>query len=124
MATVHLGWAVGVGGFERLVAIKIMDPHIASESEFVSMFLDEARLAARIRHPNVVATIDVQESENDGLFLAMEYIEGPSLKSLEEGVRADGKRLPLDLVLRIMVDVLSGLDAAHTLTGDDGEPLK
>jgi serine/threonine protein kinase len=123
MATVHLGRAVGVGGFERLVAIKIMHPHIAEEPEFVSMFLDEARLAARIRHPNVVATIDVQESETDGLFLVMEYIEGPSLKSLRQGVWSEGEQVPLAIVLRIMVDVLSGLHAAHTLKGEEGEPL-
>ncbi|MBW2455190.1 MAG: serine/threonine protein kinase [Deltaproteobacteria bacterium] len=123
MATVHLGRAVGVGGFERLVAIKLMHPHIAEDPEFVSMFLDEARLAARIRHPNVVATIDVQESSSDGLFLVMEYIEGPSLKSLRRGIWADGEQLPLDITLRIMVDALSGLDAAHTLKGDDGALL-
>src|SRR6187401_520489 len=76
MATVHLGRALGAGGFERLVAIKVMHPHIAAEAEFVAMFLDEARLAARVRHPNVVPTIDVQE---DPLFLVMEYIEGPTL---------------------------------------------
>ena len=59
MATVHLGRVVGAGGFQRLVAIKVMHPHIAADPDFVNMFLDEARLAAGIRHPNVVATIDV-----------------------------------------------------------------
>jgi len=59
MATVHLGRAVGAGGFERLVAIKTMHPHLSSEPDFVGMFLDEARLAARIRHPNVIGRAHV-----------------------------------------------------------------
>src|SRR5690348_15149119 len=71
MATVHLGRALGAGGFERLVAIKVMHPHLASEPEFVAMFLDEARLAARIRHPNVVSTLDVQ-ADTEGVFLVMD----------------------------------------------------
>ena len=57
MATVHLGRALGEGGFERLVAVKVMHAHLAEEPEFVAMFLDEARLAARIRHPNVVPNL-------------------------------------------------------------------
>jgi len=93
MATVHLGRATGVGGFERLVAIKVMHPHIAADPEFVAMFLDEARLAARIRHPNVVATIDVQMAE-EGLFLVMEYVDGPSLKSLCKATKTAGTRSP------------------------------
>jgi serine/threonine-protein kinase len=118
MATVHLGRAVGVGGFERLVAIKVMHPHIAGESEFVDMFLDEARLAARIRHPNVVATIDVQA--DDGLFIVMEYVDGPSLRALR---RAWRRALPPPIALRILIDALGGLHAAHELCGDDGAPL-
>lgn len=123
MATVHLGRAVGVGGFERLVAIKVMHQHIASEPEFVTMFLDEARLAARIRHPNVVATIDVQEGA-DGLFLVMELVDGPSLKHLRKRPGVEDWRLPLGMVVRVMVDVLNGLHAAHELRDDEGEPLQ
>lgn len=122
MAMVHLGRALGVGGFERLVAIKLMHAHIVAEPEFVTMFLDEARLAARIRHPNVVPTLDVQESA-DGLFLIMEYIEGASLHQL---LRAAGQRpgaMPLAVVLRVMLDTLGGLHAAHELLDDDGAPL-
>jgi serine/threonine-protein kinase len=119
MATVHLGRAVGVGGFERLVAIKAMHPHIAAESEFVDMFLDEARLAARIRHPNVVATIDVQA--DDGLFIVMEYVDGPSLRALR---KAWNKPLPPPIALRILVDALAGLHAAHELCDDQGAALK
>lgn len=122
MGTVQLARAVGVGGFERLVAIKVMHPHYRTEPEFVSMFLDEARLAALIRHPNVVATIDVQDGE-DGLFLVMEYVEGPSLKHLRHVSWKRGERLPLDITLRIFMDLLNGLHAAHEQAGRDGEPL-
>src|SRR5690349_622634 len=85
MASVHLGRALGAGGFERFVAIKAMHPGIAADPGFVAMFLDEGRLAAQIRHPNVVATIDVQEGPN-GLFLVMEYVEGPSLAAIVRAV--------------------------------------
>jgi len=123
MATVHLGRALGAGGFERLVAIKTMHPHLAAEEEFVAMFLDEARLAARIRHPNVVATLDVQQ-DDQGLFLVMEYVEGPSVSRLLRALQKKDLRLPLDMTLRIFSESLAGLHAAHELTGPDGEPLQ
>ncbi|UQA59555.1 serine/threonine-protein kinase [Polyangium aurulentum] len=123
MATVHLGRALGAGGFERLVAIKTMHPHLAEEPEFVAMFLDEARLAARIRHPNVVGTIDVQQDEV-GVFLVMEYVEGPSLMQIQRALKKEGgQKLPLDIVLRVFLDALAGLHAAHELTGAGGMPL-
>jgi serine/threonine-protein kinase len=122
MAQVCLGRALGAGGFERLVAIKAMHAHLAAEAEFVDMFLDEARLAARIRHPNVVATLDVQQDEQ-GLFLVMEYVEGPALQAVLRQQRRARRTLPLDLTLRIFVDALAGLHAAHELTGAEGEPL-
>jgi len=122
MATVYLGRAVGEGGFERLVAIKVMHSHIAEDSEFRSMFLDEARLAARIRHPNVVPVIDVQKT-SESMFLVMEYVDGRALHQLRRYLRKQGALLPLDIVIRIFVDLLTGLHAAHELTGKDGEPL-
>jgi len=69
MATVYAARAQGVAGFERLVAVKVLHPHLAHDDEFISMFLDEARLAARIRHPNVVPTPDIPDSQGDGYFL-------------------------------------------------------
>lgn len=122
MATVHLGRAVGAGGFERLVAIKTMHPHLSSEPDFVAMFLDEARLAARIRHPNVVGTIDIQQDEL-GLLLVMEYVEGPSMAQI---IRAQAKQkttVPIEITLRLMLDMLAGLHAAHELCNSSGEPL-
>lgn len=122
MATVHLARAVGVGGFERLIAIKVMPPDVAHDSSFVAMFLDEARLAARVRHPNIVGTIDVQESD-DGLFIVMEYVEGPSVTALLKELDKKDKPLPIPMTLRVMIDALIGLHAAHEQTGPGGEPL-
>jgi serine/threonine-protein kinase len=122
MAVVHLGRALGVGGFERLVAVKVMHPHVASEPECVDMFLDEARLAARIRHPNVVGTIDVSEDEQ-GVFLVMEYVEGPSFQAVLRELKKKKADRPLDVMLRIFIDALHGLHAAHELDDADGSPL-
>src|SRR5690242_9458457 len=78
MATVHFGRLLGPVGFSRTVAIKRLHSQYAKDPDFVSMFLDEARLAARVRHPNVVATLDVVALESE-LFLVMEYVQGESM---------------------------------------------
>lgn len=122
MATVHLARAHGAGGFERLVALKVMHPHLAADPDFVDMFLDEARLAARIHHPNVVGTSDVQEDPS-GLFLVMDYIEGAALQVILRDLWRRGETFRLDVALRIFLDALAGLHAAHELLGADGQPL-
>jgi serine/threonine protein kinase len=81
MATVLPRAARGVGGFQRFVAIKRLHPHLANEPEFVEMFLDEARLAAGIHHPNVVPILEVGQNEA-GYYLVMEYIEGDTLSRI------------------------------------------
>ena len=123
MATVYLGRAEGARGFERQVAIKAMHPHLAEDPEFVTMFLDEARMAANIRHPNVVPTLDVAE-EHGQLFLIMEYVEGLSLHGLTRELRKQGRVVPLPIALRIALDMLAGLHAAHELTAEGGLPMK
>ena len=85
------------------------------------MFLDEARLAARIHHPNVVSTLDVGEGEQ--LYLVMEYIEGDRISGLIKAAARKGERVPVPVTLRIMIDVLSGLHAAHELRDHQGHPL-
>ncbi|UJR78790.1 serine/threonine-protein kinase [Sandaracinus amylolyticus] len=123
MATVYVARAQGVAGFERLVAIKVLHPHLAHDEEFISMFLDEARLAARIRHPNVVPTLDISDTEGDGYFLVMEYIEGDHLGALlREAARAHTP-IPPSIAARLVIDALEGLGAAHTLTDQDGHAL-
>ncbi|MFO0644930.1 MAG: serine/threonine-protein kinase [Polyangiales bacterium] len=121
MATVYLARARSVAGFERVVAIKVCHPHLRHEEEFSSMFLDEARLAARIHHPNVVSTLDVGEAEQ--LYLVMEYIEGDRISGLIKAAARRGERVPVPITLRIMIDVLSGLHAAHELKDHQGHPL-
>ncbi len=92
MAAVYLGRQRGAVGFSRTVAIKRLHPHFARDPEFVAMFLDEARLAARIRHPNVVGTLDVGTVAGE-LFLVMELVLGASLSSLARSVVAHIKTL-------------------------------
>jgi serine/threonine protein kinase len=118
MATVHLGRLVGLAGFSRTVAIKRLHPHFARDPEFVAMFLDEARLAARIRHPNVVSTLDVVVLRGE-LFVVMDYVHGEALSRL---VRASGP-LPPAIAASVISGVLYGLHAAHEARNDDGTPL-
>ncbi len=122
MATVYLGRLPGAGGFERLVAIKRLHPHLERDTSFVSMFLDEARIAARIRHPNVVSTLEIGTAER-GYFLVMDYVEGPTLSRLLSKAAQVGDRIPTKVALRILHDTLSGLHAAHELTDEQGKPL-
>jgi serine/threonine protein kinase len=121
MATVYLARSLGAKGFSRLVAIKRLHPHLEAEDDFVQMFLDEARLAARIRHPNVVATLDVEDSE--GLYIVMEYIEGVTLLTLSRAAQKLNERIPIPVVARVVLDTLGGLHAAHELLDDTGEFL-
>ena len=122
MATVYLARLTGVGGFQRFVAMKRLHPHLASEKEFVEMFLDEARIAARIHHPNVVPILEVGASAV-GYYLVMEYIEGDTLARLLARAATRGKRLPIGIALRVALDMLAGLHAAHELRDDTGEAV-
>lgn len=124
MATVYVARAQGVAGFERLVAIKVLHPHLAHDEDFISMFLDEARLAAQIRHPNVVGTLDISDTQGDGFFLVMEYVEGDHFGALLRQAAKGGVRLPVPVVARIVMDALTGLSAAHGLTDASGRPLE
>ena len=122
MATVHYGRLSGPVGFSRTVAIKRLHPQFAKDPEFVSMFLDEARLAARIRHPNVVQTLDVVALEGE-LFLVMDYVQGESLARLLRASHQKKVPVPLPVVSGIVCGALHGLHAAHEATNEQGEPL-
>ncbi len=122
MATVFLGRIAGAGGFQRFVAIKRLHPHLAHDQEFIEMFLDEARLAARIHHPHVVPILEVGETAS-GYYLVMEYIEGDTLSRVVARALSQGKGLSPPILIRILLDALSGLHAAHELMGDDGQLL-
>jgi serine/threonine-protein kinase len=122
MASVHIGRLMGTAGFSRTVAIKRLHPHLARDPDFVAMFMDEARVAARIRHPNVVPTLDVLAADGQ-LLLVMEYVNGESLGRLLRALRAEKKRVPPAIASAILCGVLHGLHAAHEAKSEEGEPL-
>jgi serine/threonine-protein kinase len=128
MAKVYLGRMTTAGGFSRLVAIKQLHRELAADPELVAMFFDEARWSAQIRHPNVVATLDVVSGPVAGdaagparphVSLVLEYVEGAPLSELADA----GARLPAPIALAIVVGVLRGLHGAHEATDDAGAPL-
>lgn len=118
MARVYLARRTGAGGFQRLYALKLLHTHLADDPTFTSRFLDEARLAARLHHNNVVGIVDVGYL-NGTHYAAMDYIEGSSL----HGLLSAARRRPVHLLVPILIDLLNGLQAAHVQEGDDGEPL-
>ncbi|HEY2368395.1 MAG TPA: serine/threonine-protein kinase, partial [Polyangiaceae bacterium] len=122
MATVHLGRIVGAGGFSRPVAIKRLHAQYARDPSFVAMFLDEARLASRIFHPNVVAPLDVVSTDGE-LFLVMEYVRGASLSRLLRSALAGEGLVSPRIVSSVIGGLLYGLHAAHEARGDRGEAL-
>jgi serine/threonine-protein kinase len=123
MATVHLGRLLGQAGFARTVAIKRLHPHAAKDMEFAHSLVDEARIASRIRHPNVVTTIDVVQ-EGSELFLVMEYVHGESLaRLLRPEPTIDAKPVPVAIAVGILADVLHGLHSAHEARDEMGVPL-
>jgi serine/threonine-protein kinase len=122
MATVHLARLNSQVGFSRTVAIKRLHPHLAKDPDFVAMFLEEARLAARVKHPNVVSTLDVVNEDGE-LFLVMEYIAGESLSRLVRKTREAGGNVPPRFVVSIMCGALEGLHAAHEAKTERGAPL-
>jgi serine/threonine-protein kinase len=122
MATVHVGRLRGPAGFSRTVAIKRLHPQFARDPEFVAMFLDEARLAARVQHPNVVSVLDVVAAEGE-LFLVMDYVHGESFAKLHKVAREAKKPPPPRIVTAIASHVLDGLHAAHEARNERGDPL-
>ncbi|HEY8087880.1 MAG TPA: protein kinase [Polyangiaceae bacterium] len=122
MATVHLGRLLGPAGFSRTVAIKRLHAQFATDPEFVSMFLDEARLAARIRSPHVVPIVDIV-ADGGELLLVMDYVQGEALVRILRAVLHDGGQVPLDVVVAVMSGALHGLHAAHEATDEQGHAL-
>jgi serine/threonine protein kinase len=122
MASVYIGRLIGPSGFSRTVAIKRLHPHVARDPEFVGMFLDEARLAACVRHPNVASILDVVHTAGD-LLLVLEYVSGESLSQLRRTVAASKETVPVAVAVATLTGALQGLHAAHEATGPSGEPL-
>jgi serine/threonine-protein kinase len=122
MAEVFLGEATSVQGFKKRVAIKRVLPHLASHTNFIGMFLDEARLGARLTHANIVSVFDIGKSDNS-FFIVMEFVDGTNLKKIMEALRAKGERFPLKDVIYIAMETCRGLSYAHELLDDDGHPV-
>ena len=122
MADVYLAQARGEAGFEKLVAIKIMHSHLARNPRAVEHFLDEARLAARVVHPNVVAIQDLGKIGNDYV-IVMDYVEGVDLERLLANARNGNRQVPVNVALGILCRICDGLNAAHNSTQPDGTPL-
>lgn len=120
MARVFLTLAPGPAGFHKLLVVKQLREELSDDPDFLTMFLDEARLAARLNHPNVVHTYEVG-GEEDSYFIAMDYLEGQPLNRLL--AKAGRDVFPLDVHLRIISDALTGLHYAHELQDFDGSPL-
>jgi hypothetical protein len=120
MATVHLARLIGAEGFSRTVAIKQLHPQFAYDPQFVAMFLDEARLASRIRHPNVVSPLDVVAIPPE-LFIVMDYVHGEPLSRLVK--RSASVAVSARIASALLSQVLLGLHAAHEAVGESGEPL-
>jgi serine/threonine protein kinase len=121
MAEIFDADIVGTEGFAKRVAVKRTLPHLSESKSFVDMFLDEARLASKLSHPNVVQVFDFGEVEGR-YFIAMEYLEGESLSHLLREAKRQGKPLPVRVVLQVMAAAADGLHHAHTFA-DAGRPL-
>jgi eukaryotic-like serine/threonine-protein kinase len=122
MATVYLARAPIADGVSREVALKLVHPHLRASEAAARELVEEAKLAARIVHPNVVAVREVGEDAL-GIYLVMDYVEGATLARLVRAAAARERELPLPILLRILVDALAGLHAAHELRSEDGTPL-
>ena len=123
MAQVYLALVSGPAGFNKLLVIKRIQSELASDPDFVTMFLDEARLAARLNHPNVVQTNEVGQ-DGTSYFIAMEYLEGQTFRRVLSRLgRGQNAPLTVGMQLRVLVDALHGLHYAHDLTDFDGTPL-
>ena len=122
VGTVYLARRRGPAGFQRLVAIKRLHPEFASSPSFVTMFTDEARLAARIHHANVVSIVELGTDDDGTYYVVMEYVEGSNLGHLHwHATKQNGQRpMSRAVALRIVLDALSGLHAAHEVEDDDG----
>jgi serine/threonine protein kinase len=123
MATVYVARLNGPVGFGRTVAIKRLHPHLARDPEFAAMFLDEARLAARVQHPNVVPTLDVVAAEQE-LFLVLEYVRGENLGNLLHTLAKAKATVPMPVATSILIGALNGLHAAHEAKDEQNRPLE
>lgn len=122
MATVHRAKEHGIAGFERIVALKRLLPHLAEDASFVSSFVREAKFAAMLNHVNIVQLYELGRV-GPHYFISMEYIEGCDVRGMLRQSRRGGRLLPLDVVVSLLMQTCDALQYAHTRRGDDGELL-
>src|SRR5690606_21230560 len=122
MAELYLARSRRTAGFQKLVVPKPILPHVARDAEFVDMFLNEARLAATLDHPNLVGVMDFGDTTGD-YYLTMEYVHGADLNQLL-GAAEGARRMPVEVALSIVCGVCAGLHYAHEKAGSDGRPLQ
>lgn len=123
MAEVYLARREGPFGFQKTVALKRILPQLTCDTDFVSMFIDEARVCARLTHPNIVQVFDFGEHEGE-LYMAMEYVEGTTGAKLIRAAVARGEVIPLEVVLHLGLSILRALDYAHHRVDEEGQPLR
>ncbi len=123
MAEIFLAKQIGVEGFERNVVIKRMLSHLSRQPEFVDMFLDEARLASRLTHPNIIPIYDLGLAD-DSYYICMEYLPGEDLAWILRQARARDQQLPIDVGVRLIIDAARGLHYAHEFADEAGRPLQ
>ncbi len=122
MAEIYRAKKKGVEGFEKIVALKKILPHLAQDEEFITMFIDEAKLASKLTHPNIVQIYELGKI-NDSYFIAMEYVHGKDLRTIMKKLKKEGKEFPIDLAAYIALKMCEALDYAHRKVGEDGRPL-
>ncbi|MEM9191024.1 MAG: serine/threonine-protein kinase, partial [Myxococcota bacterium] len=122
MAEVFRGEAQSVQGFRKQVAIKRVLPHLAQNQNFIAMFLDEARLGARLTHANIVTVFDIGAADNT-YFIVMEFVDGANLKNVMESLRKQGRRFPMKEAIFICIEACRGLNYAHETIDDEGRAL-
>ncbi|MBL9039185.1 MAG: serine/threonine protein kinase, partial [Archangium sp.] len=122
MAEIFLAKQLGVEGFEKNVVVKRMLAHLSGRPDFVTMFLDEARLAASLSHPNIVQILDLG-FEAGCYFIAMEYLAGEDMSAIIRTCASRRSLVPLPIALRIVADAARGLHFAHTVTDANGRPM-
>ena len=123
MADVFKARSLGEAGFAKMVALKVMHGHLARSPRAVDHFLDEARLAAQIHHPNVVQILDLGKIGNE-YAIAMEFVDGVDLDRLLQGARASGRPVPLNVAVGVLRRICDGVAAAHNAVSADGTPLQ
>jgi serine/threonine-protein kinase len=122
MAEVYLARRAGPHGFQKTVAVKRILPQYARDPDFVAMFVDEARVCARLAHPHIVQVFDFGEQDGE-LYMAMEYVDGTTGARLIRAASAEDEEIPLDVCLHIAVSLLRALEYAHSARDEDGKPL-